>query len=142
MHRAREAYYICVMHHCLTSNVRGKNLIDEGRAAHHNSARHSDETIEFSEQEIVCLYTLLCAPMHLDAQYWDLKEKIGAYLRKGRSMREMMDMQAKAQEILNDSGRDASTTVPPQAPLGKAALEVTPEIARKLSRKLFSGGNK
>lgn len=106
--------------------------------------QYSDETIAFSEQEVACLYTLLCAPPHLDAQYWDLKEKIGAYLRKSRSMREMMDMQAKAQEILNGMRDAACATTPQAGASGKTApkvapkisLEVTPEIARKLSGKL------
>lgn len=107
--------------------------------------QYSDETIAFSEQEVACLYTLLCAPPHLDAQYWDLKEKIGAYLRKSRSMREMMDMQAKAQEILNGMRGDACTTISPQAGASgktapkvapKISLEITPEIAKKLTGKL------
>ncbi len=59
----------------------------------------TSNTISFSDEEIRCLYTLLCMPPHLPSSYWSIKEKIEQHLKNKLTLRDLMSIQNSAKAM-------------------------------------------
>lgn len=63
----------------------------------------NSDMILFSDEEIKCLYTLLCMPEYLPSSYWKIKEKVEQYLKKNITLRDLIFIQNSAKSMFSSS---------------------------------------